>query len=270
MYSKQRREEVRKVQTSREPLPGEDPAYARHSVWAASPPIAMELRKKAQARGLYNFFLPEVGKLSVLEYAPICEIFGAFGLCNVAMNCTAPDTGNMEVLEKYGTAEQKKQWLEPLLEGRIRSAYAMTEPGVASSDATNISTRIERDGNDYVINGHKWYISGACRPACKVFVFLGRSGGTGESLHGQHSMILVPRDAKGVTIVRPLGLFGHIHDHAEIVFDDVRVPVTNMLLGEGRGFEIAQGRLGPGRIHHCMRTIGTAEQALDALVHRAH
>merc|ERR1711972_590141 len=149
-------------------------------------------------------------------------------------------------------------------------AYAMTEPGVASSDATNISASIQRDGNEYVINGHKWYISGACRPACKVFIFLGRCKGSSDSLHSQHSMILVPRDSPGVTIVRPLGLFGHIHDHAEIVFDDVRVPVSNMLLGEGRGFEIAQGRLGPGRIHHCMRTIGTAEQALDAIIHRAH
>jgi len=268
-YSAQHREEVAKVQASRKPMPGEDPAYTHEDVWAASPPITMELRQKARARGLYNFFLPEVGKLSVLEYAPICEIFGAFGLCNVAMNCTAPDTGNMEVLEKYGNEAQKKQWLEPLLEGTIRSAYAMTEPGVASSDATNISATIKRDGDDYVINGHKWYISGACRPECKVFVFMGVSAGQGE-LHGRHSMILVPREAKGVTIVRPLGLFGHIHDHAEIVFDDVRVPVGNMLLGEGRGFEIAQGRLGPGRIHHCMRTIGTAEQALDSMVHRAH
>jgi len=268
-YRKQNQEEVRKVQTSREALPGQDPSYARSEVWAASPPIVMELRQRAKARGLYNFFLPEVGKLSVLEYAPICEILGVFPLCNVAMNCTAPDTGNMEVLEKYGTPEQKKQWLEPLLEGTIRSAYAMTEPGVASSDATNISATIQRDGDEYVINGHKWYISGACRPECKVFVMLGRSG-SGESMHGNHSMILVPRDAKGVTIVRPLGIFGHVHDHAEILFEDVRVPVTNMLLGEGRGFEIAQGRLGPGRIHHCMRTVGLAEQGLDAIVHRIH
>lgn len=267
-FKKQYREEIRKVQTSREPMPGEDPQYARHEVWAASPPIFDDLRQKAKARGLYNFFLPEVGKLSVLEYAPICEIFGAFPLCNVAMNCTAPDTGNMEVLEKYGTPEQKKKWLEPLLDGRIRSAYAMTEPGVASSDATNISASIQRDGDDYVINGHKWYISGACRPECKIFIFLGRTTGSGDSLHNQHSMILVPRDAPGVTILRPLGVFGHLHDHAEIVFHNVRVPVTNMLLGEGRGFEIAQGRLGPGRIHHCMRTIGTAEQAIDAIIHR--
>merc|ERR1712039_1084594 len=224
----------------------------------------------AKGRGLYNFFLPEVGKLSVLEYAPIAEIFGAFPLANVSMNCSAPDTGNMEVLEQYGSPEQKKKWLEPLLEGHIRSAFAMTEPGVASSDATNISCSIRRDGDESVINGQKWYISGACRPECKVFVLLGRMEGKSGSLHSNHSMILVPRDAPGVTILRPLAVFGHVHDHAEIVFNDVRVPVSNMLLGEGRGFEIAQGRLGPGRIHHCMRTIGTAEQAIDAIIHRAH
>lgn len=269
-FHRQMRDSVQEVHKHRVPMEGEDPAYAKHEVWAAFPPITEQLRQKAKSRGLYNFFLPEVGKLSVLEYAPICEIFGAFGLCGVAMNCMAPDTGNMEVLEKYGTAEQKKTWLEPLLEGEIRSAYAMTEPGVASSDATNISATIKRDGDEYVINGHKWYISGACRPECKVLVFMGRSDNGGSGLHTQHSMILVPREAKGVTILRPLGLFGHIHDHAEILFDDVRVPVTNMLLGEGRGFEIAQGRLGPGRIHHCMRTIGTAEQALDAIIHRVH
>merc|ERR1719203_987153 len=231
----------------------------------------MELRQKAKARGLYNFFLPEVGKLSVLEYAPICEILGAFPLCNAAMNCTAPDTGNMEVIEKYGSPEQKKQWLEPLLEGTIRSAFAMTEPGVANSDATNISTRIRREGDEYVINGQKWYITGACRPECKVFVLLGRmEGKPSGSLHSQHSMILVPRNTPGVTVVRPCAVFGQVHDHAEIIFDDVRVPVNNMLLGEGRGFEIAQGRLGPGRIHHCMRTIGTAEQAIESIIHRAN
>jgi acyl-CoA dehydrogenase len=271
IFRKQIGVEIRKVTSSREPMPGEDPKYARHPVWAVSqPPILMELRQKAKARGLYNFFLPEVGKLSVLEYAPIAEILGAFGLCNLAMNCSAPDTGNMEVLEKYGTPEQKKKWLEPLLEGHIRSAYAMTEPGVASSDATNISTTIRRDGDEYVINGHKWYISGACRPECKVLILLGRTTGTGDTLHNQHSMIIVPRDSPGVTILRPLAVFGHVHDHAEIIFDNVRVPASNLLLGEGRGFEIAQGRLGPGRIHHCMRTIGTAEQAIDSIIHRAH
>lgn len=210
-----------------------------------------------------------MGQLSVLEYSPIAEILGAYPLANVAMNCSAPDTGNMEVLEKYGTAEQKKEWLEPLLEGQIRSAFAMTEPGVASSDATNIASSIVRDGNEYVINGHKWYISGACRPECKVFIFLGKTRFDGPR-HTQQSMILVPRDAPGVNILRPLAVFGHEHDHAEIIFDNVRVPVTNMLLGEGRGFEIAQGRLGPGRIHHCMRTIGTAETVIAAMVHRAY
>merc|ERR1719473_482473 len=165
--------------------------------------MIMELRQEAKARGIMNLFLPEVSKCSVLEYSPIAEILGVFPLANVAMNCSAPDTGNMEVLERFGTPEQKKQWLEPLLEGTIRSAYAMTEPGVASSDATNISCSIKRDGDEYVINGHKWYISGACRPECKIFVLMGVSSGQGE-LHGRHSMILVPRDSKGVTIVRPL------------------------------------------------------------------
>eukprot|EP00451_Oxyrrhis_marina_P024067 CAMPEP_0204342548 /NCGR_PEP_ID=MMETSP0469-20131031/24215_1 /ASSEMBLY_ACC=CAM_ASM_000384 /TAXON_ID=2969 /ORGANISM="Oxyrrhis marina" /LENGTH=454 /DNA_ID=CAMNT_0051327467 /DNA_START=29 /DNA_END=1393 /DNA_ORIENTATION=- len=239
-----------------------------HQIWAAEPPMVNDLRKKAQARKIYNFFLPEVSGLSVLEYAPIGELLGAFPLANLAMNCTAPDTGNMEVLEKYGTPEQKEQWLKPLLAGQIRSAFAMTEPGVASSDATNISSRIERDGDDYVINGHKWWISGACRPECKVFIFLGRTSFEG-ALHRQQSMIIVPRDAPGVKIIRPMAVFGHEHDHAEIVFDDVRVPATNMILGEGRGFEIAQGRLGPGRIHHCMRTIGQAEAALAAILYRA-
>eukprot|EP00658_Telonema_sp_P-2_P051211 TRINITY_DN39255_c0_g1_i1.p1 TRINITY_DN39255_c0_g1~~TRINITY_DN39255_c0_g1_i1.p1 ORF type:complete len:353 (+),score=96.21 TRINITY_DN39255_c0_g1_i1:98-1060(+) len=240
---------------------------AAHPTEAPLPPMHWKLQDKAREAGLFNFFLPEVCGLSNLEYAPIQEILGACPEANQAMNCMAPDTGNMEVLAKYGNDHQKKQWLEPLLAGKIRSAFAMTEPGVASSDATNISTRIERHGDEYVINGHKWYISGAIRPECKVFVLLGKSSDSGPR-HKQHSMILVPRDAAGVDILRPLALFGHEHDHAEIIFKNVRVPATNMLLGEGRGFEIAQGRLGPGRIHHCMRTIGQAETALGAIVHR--
>ena len=211
----------------------------------------------------------QVGGLTVLEYAPIGEILGAYPLANLAMNCTAPDTGNMEVLEKYGTPEQKEQWLVPLLNGEIRSAFAMTEPGVASSDATQVSTRFDKDGDDYVINGHKWYISGAVREECKLLIVLGKTRFDGPR-HTQQSMMLVPIDAPGVKIVRGLAVFGHVHDHAEIIFDNVRVPQSNIVLGEGRGFEIAQGRLGPGRIHHCMRTIGVAEQALAAIIHRAN
>lgn len=242
-------------------------AQGVHPVYIGMPPLHYQLQTIAKQRGLYNFFLQEVCGLTVLEYAPIQEILGTCAEANFAMNCSAPDTGNMEVLEKYGTPEQKKQWLEPLLEGRIRSAFAMTEPGVASSDATNICSTIKKEGNEYVINGHKWYISGACRPECKIFVFLGMTSATGPK-HKRHSMILVPRDSPGVKILRPMAVFGHEHDHAEIIFENVRVPSSNMLLGEGRGFEIAQGRLGPGRIHHCMRTIGQAETALQAIVHR--
>lgn len=240
-----------------------------HHTKCPEPPVLNELRAEAQSRGIMNLFLPEVSKLSVLEYSPIAEILGMNPIANLAMNCSAPDTGNMEVLERYGTAEQKARWLEPLLRGEIRSAFAMTEPGVASSDATNISTRIEADGDDYVINGHKWWISGAIRPECKIFILLGRTSFSGP-LHMQQSMILVPRDAEGVNIVRPMAVFGHEGDHAEIVFDNVRVPKTNMLLGEGRGFEIAQGRLGPGRIHHCMRSVGQAELVLASMVDRVH
>jgi len=240
-----------------------------HHTLCPQPPILKELQAEAKARGIMNLFLPEVAKMSVLEYSPIAEILGMYGLANIAMNCSAPDTGNMEVLERFGSPEQKKQWLEPLLNGEIRSAYAMTEPGVASSDATNICTRIEPDGDDYVINGHKWWISGAIRPECKVFILLGKTSFTGP-IHQHQSMILVPKDAPGVKIIRGLAVFGHTEDHAEIIFDNVRVPKSNMILGEGRGFEIAQGRLGPGRIHHCMRSLGVAEQALAAMVDRAH
>eukprot|EP00754_Rhynchopus_humris_P028312 Rhum_TRINITY_DN15145_c6_g1::Rhum_TRINITY_DN15145_c6_g1_i1::g.138700::m.138700/K00249/ACADM, acd; acyl-CoA dehydrogenase len=218
-----------------------------------------------------NFFLPEVCGLSVLEYSPIAEILGSVPLANYALNCSAPDTGNMEVLERFGTPHQQEKWLKPLLRGEIRSAFAMTEPGVASSDATNISASIEKLPNgNFRVNGHKFYISGACRPECKVFVFMGRYtlAPEGTPKHKQHTMILVDRDAPGVNILRPMAVFGHAHDHAEIIFDNVEVPAANLLLGEGRGFEIAQGRLGPGRIHHCMRTIGVAEAALDAVLHR--
>lgn len=232
-------------------------------------PLMKELRLEATNRGLMNLFLPDVSKLTVLEYSPIAEILGANSLANAAMNCSAPDTGNMEVLSMFGTPDQKKQWLEPLLAGEIRSAFAMSEPGVASSDATQIATRIDSDGSDYVINGHKWWITGAIRPECKIFVLLGRTSFTGP-MHQQQSMILVPRDAPGVNILRPLAVFGDEHDHAEIIFDNVRVPKTNILLGEGRGFEISQARLGPGRIHHCMRSLGIAELALSAMVDRAH
>eukprot|EP00039_Didymoeca_costata_P005864 m.85337 g.85337 ORF g.85337 m.85337 type:complete len:447 (+) comp13005_c0_seq2:95-1435(+) len=242
-----------------------------HPTKCPEPPILKQLREKAKKRDLYNFFLPEVGRISVLEYAPIAEILGMFPLANQAMNCSAPDTGNMEVLQKYGTPEQQEQWLYPLLNGDIRSAFAMTEPGVASSDATNISTRIELDKStgEYVVNGHKWYISGAIRPECKVLITMGITRNDGAK-HTRHSMIIIPRDAPGVRILRPMAVFGHEHDHAEIIFDNVRVPASNMILGEGRGFEIAQGRLGPGRIHHCMRTIGAAEIALAALISRAN
>ena len=198
------------------------------------PPAFFEIQERAKKAGLWNFFLPEVSNISVLEYAPIAEILGAFPLASAAMNCSAPDSGNMEVLEKYGTEEQKRTWLQPLLNGKIRSAFAMTEPGIASSDATNICSTITRDGDEYVINGHKWYISGAIRPECKVFIFMGRSNPE-NPVHKQQSMIIVPRDAPGVKILRGLAVFGHVHDHAEIIFDNVRVPVGNMILGEGRG-----------------------------------
>ncbi|RBY86029.1 acyl-CoA dehydrogenase [Blastococcus sp. TF02A-26] len=246
-------------------------AYLREHGEHAHPPVMERLKESARSRGLWNLFLPSQSQLSNLEYAQVAEISGwSPVIAPEAINCQAPDTGNMEVLHMFGTQEQKQQWLEPLLEGRIRSAFAMTEPDVASSDATNIETTIARDGDDYVINGRKWWITGVADERCQILIVMGKTD-RGAETHRQQSMILVPRGTAGLTIERHLPIFGYQdqHGHSELVFRDVRVPATNLIADEGDGFRIAQARLGPGRIHHAMRAIGMAERAMALMIHRA-